>query len=997
MRRCWLALVLAPVVLGCGGSGGGEVPSALSLEAFAAPPAAARPWVRWWWPGADVAPEELAAEIEALAAAGFGGVEIQPFDAALDPEAPAAVLARRRAFDTPRYYALLRGALEAARAAGLQVDLTFGSGWPAGGQRIAAAESLQSLHYREWTLEGPQAVHLDARQPQPSHFYEIAEFAAETFGEQLARFLPEAAEPLAAVAAPIAGGSRSDSMLELGDTLELDRDGLRIISHAIGPDGWLDWQVPAGRWQVVVLFRGPAGGLVQLAAEPEPGLVLDHFAAQRVAEQLDHLFGPRSGLDAYYGDPLRAVFTDSFELKVERHWADGMLAEFERRRGYDLTPWLPALLLPGADNYIFEVGRLDRAPEFALSAEDHRVRHDFARTAAELFRERYLETKAAWLQARGLQARAQAYGLDVDVLRAAGAVHQPEAEQLYAGGSRLFLKAVAAGAHLYGRRRVSAEAMVFPLRDHMTTPLKVKAAADKAFAAGVDQLVFHGFAYDHPDDYGPTGWTPFSCRWGGANTFASHFGPRSPLFDALRPLTDYAARCQQLLRQGRPEADLAVLWPFLGFPTSLALEPGYFEPLLGGFMPGEPELREVPYAELAALFGEPVTDPRVAWLLALEPTLAALEDAGWTWEWVNPHALGRAAAESGAWRVGNMRFAALLLPALPAMEPELAEQLAALGRKAPLLVLGEPPAAQPGWLDHQAGDTRVRQAFERARRAKRARFTALAEAEAALAELGLEPAVALAAEPAGGLVQIQRRLGNGARVIFLANLEADARAVVLREQKGCPEARWLDAWTGRAHELERSDAALRFSLAGYESVFLVCGDGPAAAGALAPDPRPARPGPRAEEQLIDGWRLTADGPGVAAGGVALELMELADWRDLEPLRDAAATGVYSTTLDLPEAAAAGRAELDLGRVAGTARVWLDERELGRLLVSPFRLALPAELEPGEHALRIELEPPWRNWLVALGSGGDPRLSHFADKADTRIATGLLGPVRLRWE
>ena len=42
-----------------------------------------RPLVRWWWPGADVDPSELARELDVLAAQGFGGAEIQAFNAAL--------------------------------------------------------------------------------------------------------------------------------------------------------------------------------------------------------------------------------------------------------------------------------------------------------------------------------------------------------------------------------------------------------------------------------------------------------------------------------------------------------------------------------------------------------------------------------------------------------------------------------------------------------------------------------------------------------------------------------------------------------------------------------------------------------------------------------------------------------------------------------------------------------------------------------------------------
>ena len=981
--------------LGAACSENGPVTPLLDPAEFADPPAAERPWVRWWWPGNDVQPGELALELSQLATAGFGGVEIQAFDAALNPLATPEVLARRLAFDSDAYYENLRGALEAARENGLQVDLTFGTGWPAGGSRIQAEDSLQCLMLGEWTFEGPAQAEIPKLEPMQSHFYEIADFVAEAFGEQLTRFLPQHAQLVALQAARITGGYRSESMLDLSDTLELDPDSLVDLRDQVSADGGLSWPVPAGRWQVMAFFSAPSGDLPQLTAEPEEGFVLDHLDANQVLAHLEHLFGARTGLPAYNGNPLRAVFTDSFEIKVERIWARDLPAEFQSRRGYDLLPWLPASMLPGADNYIFEVGRVARAPEFLLGHNDHRLRHDYALTLSELFIERYLQTKADWLAERGLLARAQAYGLDLDVLRAAGAVQIPEAEQLYAGGSDLFLKAIAAGAHLYGRDLVSAEAMVFPLRDYMSTPTKIRAAADKAFAAGITQLVLHGFPYDHQDEYGITGWTAFSSRFGGTNTFASNFSSHTPLFDHLGPLTAYITRCQHLLRQGAPRADLAVLYPHLGFPSSLALEPGYVEALLGGFLPGEPELRQVPFAELAALFGEPVSDPRTLWLLALAPVLRDLERRGYTWEWVNPHRLAEARTRSGGWELGPMRYQALLLPELAAMDPDLAEHLAGRAGGAPILVLGDAPATQPGWLDFRVGDGRVKQAFERLLSSGRTRQVALDgdAASSALAELKTEPAMGLD-QAIDDFRILQRRLENGALVTFLANLSAHEATTTLMPDGGCEDGRWFDAWTGQVHHLQGDTEAISLSLPAHNARFLVCGDGKLDGADLPPASWLKRPGPDASERMLDTWQLAVSGNDVEGGAFDQALEDLPDWRDIPALSLCSSDGHYSTTVELPSST---RIELDLGWVSGTARLLIDQEEIGTAIISPFRFDLSGKIEPGSHELTVIISPPWRNRLVGYAAAGDERYAQFTDKLDTTMQTGLMGPVRLRWE
>lgn len=38
-----------------------------------------RPWVRWWWPGADVDADAACTELSKFVDRGIGGVEIQPF------------------------------------------------------------------------------------------------------------------------------------------------------------------------------------------------------------------------------------------------------------------------------------------------------------------------------------------------------------------------------------------------------------------------------------------------------------------------------------------------------------------------------------------------------------------------------------------------------------------------------------------------------------------------------------------------------------------------------------------------------------------------------------------------------------------------------------------------------------------------------------------------------------------------------------------------------
>ena len=93
------------------------------------PPATrdSRPWTRWWWLGSAVDEANLTRQLEQLAAAGFGGVEICPIYGAKGWED------RYVPFLSPRWMELLAHTTREARRLSLGVDLTTGTGWPFGG------------------------------------------------------------------------------------------------------------------------------------------------------------------------------------------------------------------------------------------------------------------------------------------------------------------------------------------------------------------------------------------------------------------------------------------------------------------------------------------------------------------------------------------------------------------------------------------------------------------------------------------------------------------------------------------------------------------------------------------------------------------------------------------------------------------------------------------------------------------------------------------------
>jgi hypothetical protein len=94
----------------------------------------AKPWTRWWWLGSAVDESNITRELEAIAAAGFGGVEITPIYGAKGAEE------RFVKFLSPAYVKALEFTCAEATRLGLGVDMATGTGWPFGGPHVGPAD-----------------------------------------------------------------------------------------------------------------------------------------------------------------------------------------------------------------------------------------------------------------------------------------------------------------------------------------------------------------------------------------------------------------------------------------------------------------------------------------------------------------------------------------------------------------------------------------------------------------------------------------------------------------------------------------------------------------------------------------------------------------------------------------------------------------------------------------------------------------------------------------
>jgi hypothetical protein len=454
---------------------------------FEAPPDDARVMMRWWWFGPAVSEPELKREIAAMKAGGYGGFEIQPvYPLSLDD--PGIGL-RNLTYLSDDFIDALRFAAKEGVAQGLRVDVTLGSGWPFGGPHVSASQAAsQILMYKAPLAANETSV------PTPR----------VGAGEKLLGvFIGE-------------GGMDS-----------IKTATLKALPHTAAPRLQID--AVAGERTVLFFVQSRTGQQVKRPGIGSEGFVLDHMSRGAIDNHLS-VVGDRL-LQAFGDRPPTAVFSDSLEV-YRADWTDDLPQEFQRRRGYDLLPLLPALFL-----------------ETGPQAAD--IRHDWGQTLSELVDERYLKPLNAWAQARRTQFRSQTYGFPPVTLSSNALVALPEGE---GNNWRAFTTTrwATSASHLFDRNVTSAEAWTWlHSPSFRATPLDMKAEADILFLQGINQLIGHGWPYTPPGVAEP-GWSLYA---------AAVFSDQNPWWLVMPDISRYLQRVSHVLRQGRPANDIAILLP----------------------------------------------------------------------------------------------------------------------------------------------------------------------------------------------------------------------------------------------------------------------------------------------------------------------------------------------------------------------------------------------------------------------------------------------------
>ncbi len=890
-------------------------------QSFDRPPDEARIMMRWWWFGPAVAKPELEREMRVMKAAGIGGFEVQPvYPVALDEASRGP---KTTPFLSDEFIDALKFTADKARELGMRVDLTIGSGWPYGGPGVAVDQAASKLRVeRVRPAEGARRVPLPSINP----------------GEKLlAVFLARANGASAAGA-----GAR-----EMTDA---------VADGAVRLPGDL-----AGAHDVLFFIASRTGQQVKRPAVGSEGFVLDHYDRAAVDHYL-RTVGDRL-LQAFGTSPPHAIFCDSLEVYLA-DWTPDLLTEFEKRRGYDVKPYLPAL--------VADIGE-------ATSA----IRHDWGQTLTELLNERFLAPMRDWSKQHRTLFRIQGYGVPPMTLSGNSYADLAEGE----GSQWKVVRAsrwASSANHIYGRPVTSSETWTWlHSPSFRATPLDIKAEADLHFLQGINQLIGHGWPY-----------TPEGTEYPGNRFYAAAvFNEKNPWWIVMPDLARYLQRVSFLMRQGTPANDVA-----LYLPNSDAWS---------NFSNGRVHLIEALRDHVG---------PNV---------MPAILEAGFNLDFFDDEALKNVGRVAGrALDLGPNKYKAVVLPNvehIPVETLRKLEEFAAAGGV--VIATRRVPDKAPGFKATSSEQSQVRDLSRSFFEGPSAKGHLINDEKtqlgAKLASL-VQPDVAIS--PAVPEIGFVHRHVEGNEVYFLANssnvrqkFSAKFRVTGLRPELWNPLTGTVAAIEA---QVEPNGVTVALDLEPYGSCIVVFGK------RTLPRIQPER-SPRVTSaiDISRGWRLSFK-PSSGPVPRTQSMDQLTSWSEAEETRYFSGTVEYEKDVTVGDEAVRSGSEvlIDFGEgraippgnlrngmrawyeppIREAAEVFINGQRAGSVWLPPYTINVSDLLKRGENRIRIVVANTAINYLAGRKLPDYKLLNfRFGERFQPQdmenlqpLPSGLLGPVRI---
>jgi hypothetical protein len=908
----------------------------------------------WWWLNGNITKEAITRDLEEMKAKGFSGACI--FDAGGQNQQGNGDVPEGPMFGSPEWRELFVHAVHEADRLGLVLSLSIQSGWNLGGPDVTPEEATKHLTWSEITVKGP--VNYSQVLPMPKvrdNFYRDIIVVAIPKRNDLPDRAPISDLSLkAAFREGDRSGFNTEKLLEDVDPTPHEQDALIkdviILRNKLSPSGKLTWQVPEGEWTITRFGFTTSDAHVSTSSGKWQGKVIDQMNAKYFNRYWDTHVEPLLALvEPMTGTTLRYLQTDSWE-GGGLNWSDNFAAEFQKRRGYEIYPYLPVI-----------AGKI---------IQDRRVSNsflaDFRKTIGDCIAENHYKvfSERAGDHGMGLQPEsAGPHAGPFDGLKNYGfseimmsefwspSPHRARPED------RFFVKQAASAAQIYNKQLVGAESFTTIGRHWNDVPWStMKPPFDREVCSGLNLVFLHTFTCS-PKEMGRPGQEYFA---------GTHLNPNITWWELAGSVFDYFKRCQYLLQKGYVATDVL-----------------YY-------------------------YGDHV--PNIGHLKAFDPAKVL---PGYDYDLINEERLLKLTVKDGLITLPHGKnYKVLVLPELKTLSLAALTKIRDIVLDGGTVVGTKPThmTSLSGYPESATKFTKLanelwgEEAGEMGQRQSGKGIMIWGQSARNYLEKGGIPQdlEIVHKSPDQEYDYIHRIIGNTDVYFISSQNEKPVSGNFAFRIAGKQPELWNPLTGGvddaKSYKQGNGKTILPLSFDSYGSVFVIFRKAIPVSQAGSSDTNSASY--KTLATIKGPWKVTLDS--TVNVPMPLDFSSLVSWtkHTEKALHHYSGKGVYSTTFDFTSLKKNETYLISLGNVqdVGIAKVKLNGKDMGVVWTPPFRLDITNELRKKGNILEIEVINSWRNRLV--GDRGQPKEKRFTQTNITinpdwqLLDAGLLGPVEL---
>ncbi|MBN8858064.1 MAG: glycoside hydrolase [Sphingobacteriales bacterium] len=504
---------------------------------FMQPPAESRLRCYWWWLNSMATKASITRDLEEMKKKGYGGASI--VDAGSSSYNVAAKTPAGPLFMSPAWMELYKHAVKEAERLGIELSVNTQSGWNPGGPTITPELAQKKIVFSETKVQGGKKITISLPQPASKLMYwdiivqafpepadapvkddAIKNWKLKSFNES---FGAKGTYPLYKLReekpdAEKIRGIKTSSIINLTDKFV---------------NGVLTWDAPEGEWTIIRYGWTCTGAVTSTNSDGWSGLSVDHLNPDAFRVFSKDVILPLITNAQSAGNSLHFLQTDSWEMGTVG-WTNAFPEEFKKRRGYDITPYLPVL----AGRI---VGNLDMTNRFL---------HDYRVTIGDCVADNHYQLFSNLAHQYGLGFHPESGGphsAPVDALKVMAINDFPQGEfwamsntHRVKDDERLAVKQSASVAHTNGKRFVGAEGPTSIGPQWERSPKDLKSNIDRVFCSGVNRIVWHTFT-SSPKEFGLPGNEYFA---------GTHMNPNVTWWKQAGNFISYLNRCSWMLSKG---------------------------------------------------------------------------------------------------------------------------------------------------------------------------------------------------------------------------------------------------------------------------------------------------------------------------------------------------------------------------------------------------------------------------------------------------------------